>query len=77
MGQIRLSRSPVATTSNPSPLTLTVLPSPRKWRVAPSMQLDPSRSDVSICERCLMTTTMRPSAPRVLMRSIPMEIPNG
>ncbi len=76
MAYDRVSRSPVATTSKASPSTLTALPSPRRYRAIPSIQLSPSMSDVSMRVLCLMTQTLRPSSPRVSMVSVSMESPN-
>jgi len=61
MGYSRTRRSPVATTSNPSASALTALPSPSVCLAIPSTQLGPSRSEVSMRVKCLMTQTLRPS----------------
>lgn len=73
MDQIRRSRSPVAMTSKKSRTALTTLPSPRKWRGASSAQLGEYRREELSPAACLTTTTMRPSSPRVLMRSMSKE----
>lgn len=76
MGYSRTKRSPVATTSNPSASALTALPSPSVCLAIPSTQLGPSRSEVSMRVKCLMTHTLRPSGPRVSICSVSMENPN-
>lgn len=69
-------RSPVATISKPLPVGLSARPSESTYLGVPSIQLGPSRSDVLMRLRILMTNTRRPSSPRVSMFSVSMEIPN-
>lgn len=76
MGYARMRVSPVATTSKCSPSKLTALPLARTYLASPSTELEPSRSDVSMRLRTLNTKTLRPSSPRVSIRSVSMENPN-
>lgn len=76
MAYTRTSFSPVATISKPSSVALTALPSPSRCCASPSTQLGPSKSDVSIRVRRVMTHTLRPSSPRVSICSLSMESPD-
>lgn len=73
MDYARTSNSPVATTSKPSATALTALSSVSVYRAKPSTQLCPLRPEVLIRLRCLRTETLRPSSPRVSIRSLSME----
>ncbi len=76
MAYARTKRSPVATISKPPASALTALPSSNVCLAIPSIQLGPSRSEVSMRVKCLMTHTLRPSSPRVSICSVSMENPN-
>lgn len=76
MGYTRVRISPLATISKSSPSKLTESPLATAYLVTPSMELPPSRSEVSMRVLYLKTKTLRPSSPRVSMRSASMESPN-